>query len=410
MISFVLRRRVCASLLAATFAATAVTASINAALLALPAPAQISSGDGQPTLFPFLPTAELNNGAAVLIVPRKPLDTLDRDGESVQLARWLNTRGISGFVLRYSDQSGDSASSVAAVHRAVRFIRANATEFKLSPRRVAVLGFAHGAELAADSAYHPLNGNPAANDPVERFSSRPDLLALIWGAPASDSLPENCPPTFLAASTRTSDGMTPMIDLWTKLVAAKASVDAHFFSDLVAQSNSPAANASPGSWTESLFHWSRFNGLLTDESRLPIKGMVSLDGRVLPQGYVIFTPLDRVGTGPVIGRVLNSNPAIPIGQFSLPAEQGPIAGRYRVEVRQNMNRWLGNSFSSDLVRPSGAATPEQIYFGHHRLLTPTLGDQRAFTKVRPSDSSDYIVEFKPGAGSNLELKIELFSQ
>jgi hypothetical protein len=144
---------------------------------------------------------------------------------------------------------------------------------------------------------------------------------------------------------------------------------------------------------------------------MPIKGMVYLDGRPLPHGYVIFTPMDFVGAGPIVGRVMNSTANTPIGQFSVSSGQGPIAGRYKVDVRQNMNRWLSNSFSGGLVGGRGATpTPEQVHFGHHRVLAPSIDDQRSYTKVRPSDSQDYVIEFASGAEANLDLKIEVFSK
>jgi hypothetical protein len=126
---------------------------------------------------------------------------------------------------------------------------------------------------------------------------------------------------------------------------------------------------------------------------------------------VILTPVGFAGAGPIVCRVINSTAGVPIGEFSVPADQGPVAGRYRVDVRQNMNRWLSNSFSGGLVQTRGAVpTAEQLYFGHHRVLSPSIDDQRSFTKVRPADSQDYVVEIKPGADANLSLKIEVFSK
>ena len=72
-----------------------------------------------------------------------------------------------------------------------------------------------------------------------------------------------------------------------------------------------------------------------------------------------------------------------------------------------MNRWLSNSFSGDLVR---GTSPAQVTFGHYRRLEPTIEDQKSFTKVRPGDTQDYIVEIKPGADANLAMKIEVFSK
>jgi hypothetical protein len=125
---------------------------------------------------------------------------------------------------------------------------------------------------------------------------------------------------------------------------------------------------------------------------------------------VILTPLDFVGVGPVIARVFNSIANAPIGEFIVPAGQGPIAGRYKVDVRQNMNRWLSNSFSGDLVGGRGPMTPEKAHFGHHRELGPSIDDQKSFTKVRPSDRQDYIVEIKPGVDANTAMTIAVFSK
>jgi hypothetical protein len=161
-----------------------------------------------------------------------------------------------------------------------------------------------------------------------------------------------------------------------------------------------------------LHAWLQASGFLTDATRVAIKGMVLLDGRPLAHGYVIFTPLEGTGpgTGPVIGRVLNATVGVPIGEFSLPAEQGPVAGRYRVDVRQDMAWWLSNAFSGDLVNARRGATPAQAYFGHHRRLEPSIDDQRSYPKMHPTDHEDATIEFRPGAAANLQLKIEVFSR
>jgi acetyl esterase/lipase len=342
-----------------------------------------------------LPPSNLHTGGAVVIV--SPTD-------ATPLVRWLNERGLAAWALPSSANAADAA-------RAVGELRARAGELKLSPSRIALLGFAAGADLAADAAYHRSgDADPGASDPVARLSSRPALVALIWPttppAPPAGTKP---PPTFLIGSTRADDTLSGSIELWTALRAMRSPVDAHFFSRADRSSVMAADNPSVGAWPEMFFAWARFSGLLTDQPRLPVKGMVLLDGRPLPHGYVIFTPIDSVGVGPVVGRALNSTFGVGMGEFTIAGAAGPIAGRYKVDVRQNMNRWLSNSFSGDLVGGRGGMTPEKAHFGHHRVLAPSIEDQRSFTKVRPGDAQDYIVEFKPDAGANLGLKIEVFS-
>ncbi len=331
-----------------------------------------------------LAPADRHTGASVVIV--SPVD-------AQPLVRWLNERGIAGLALSASATGADAA-------RAVQELRSRAAELKLSVTRIALLGFAGGADVVAEAAYQPIGEATAA--------SRPDFAALIWPTKVPSVTSESRPPpTFVVGSTDATDNPAG-VELWQKLRAARVPVDAHLFTRADRATLLAAGNLSAGAWPEMFFAWARFSGLLTDAPRVAVKGMVHLDGRPLPHGYVIFTPIDFVGVGPIVGRVLNSTAGVPIGQFSISAAQGPVAGRYKVEVRQNMNRWLSNSFSGDLVSGRGGLTPEKAHFGHHRVLAPSITDQRSFAKVRPGDAEDYVVELRSGADANLDVKIEVF--
>lgn len=370
-----------------------------------PAPLALSSSASGAALHPFLPAAGQANGGAVVIVPGAPFTGQNTDNEGVQLAKWLNEKGISGFVLR------SAAPTVADIHRAVRALRARAADYRISDKRIAVVGFARGAELAAEAAYEqPAPARPDATDPLEKLSGQPDLLGLIWGAKVPAAVPADSPTTFIVCSTRTEDNQGAGVDLWTKLRGARVSVDAHFFQKGAANSGLAAGDPALKAWPDMWYAWARFNGFLTDETRVPLKGMVYLDGHILPHGYVVLTPVDFVGAGPVVARVFNSTASEPLGLFTVPARYGAVPGKYKVDVRQNMNRWLSNSFSGGLIGGRGGATPEAAHFGHHRALNPTISDQRSFTKVRPSDRQDYIIEIKPGAEANQDMKIEVFSK
>lgn len=366
---------------------------------------------GELTVFPFLPSAGKNTGAGVLIVPDAGFSGNRVDDSSFALARWLSERGLAGFVLRRGTVPANGEPGNADVARAVRALRLRAEEFKLKAENVGVLGFGSGAAMAADAVYRSA-GEPApgAAADADKVSGRPAFVALVWGAADAPAVPANAPPTFLVGSALGSDNLSGLIDLWTKLRAARVSVDAHFFAKREAVPEAALKDSSPVSWPEMFYSWARFQGFLTDQPRLALKGMAHLDGHPLPQGYLVFTPIDFVGAGPIVARVINSTAGDPIGQFVVPASQGPIAGRYRVELRQNMNRWLSNSFSGSLVNGRGGVTPDQAYFGHHRVLSPSIDDQRVFTKRRPGDAQDYVIEFKADTSANAEIKIEVLSK
>src|SRR6516162_3105413 len=64
--------------------------------------------------------------------------------------------------------------------RAIRTVRANATRWNLDSGRIAIMGFSAGGHLASTAGTHFSAGKPDAEDPVERMSSRPDRMILVY--------------------------------------------------------------------------------------------------------------------------------------------------------------------------------------------------------------------------------------
>ena len=64
--------------------------------------------------------------------------------------------------------------------RAIRTVRARAAEWGLDPERVGILGFSAGGHLASTAGTHFDAGKADATDPVERVSSRPSVMILIY--------------------------------------------------------------------------------------------------------------------------------------------------------------------------------------------------------------------------------------
>ncbi len=64
--------------------------------------------------------------------------------------------------------------------RAIRTVRARAAEWKVDPERLGILGFSAGGHLASTIGTHFALGKDDAPDPIERVSSRPNLMILIY--------------------------------------------------------------------------------------------------------------------------------------------------------------------------------------------------------------------------------------
>jgi acetyl esterase/lipase len=134
-----------------------------------------------PTLTVYRPFIARPNGAAVVIAPGGAYIGLASRLEGAEPAAWFTARGITAFVLTY--RVGPKAMLPIPLMdgaRAMRFVRAHAADFRVDPNRIGMMGFSAGGHLAATTAVDATAGDPQAADPIERISSRPDFLVLVY--------------------------------------------------------------------------------------------------------------------------------------------------------------------------------------------------------------------------------------
>lgn len=133
-----------------------------------------------PTLTPYLPRPETATGAAIVVCPGGGYGHL-ADHEGRPVAEWLNSVGVAGFVLKYRIAPHyKHPAPLQDAGRAIRTVRARATEWGIDPKRIGILGFSAGGHLASTAATHFDPGKADAADPIERAGSRPDLAILIY--------------------------------------------------------------------------------------------------------------------------------------------------------------------------------------------------------------------------------------
>lgn len=159
-----------------------------------------------PSIELYLAPPDKANGMSVILSPGGGNKDLWVGPEGVDVANWLNTLGVSCFVHRYRLKPyGSATDALAETQRAVRIVRANAREWNIDPNKIGHMGFSAGGEQTARLALTFDSGKPDAADPIDRVSSRPDWICLVypgWAPGTVDltNIPKNPPPTFLVCA------------------------------------------------------------------------------------------------------------------------------------------------------------------------------------------------------------------
>jgi len=157
----------------------------------------------QPTVTVYLPAKQEANGTGIVICPGGGYQHLAIDKEGHDIARWLNSIGIAGIVLKYRLPGSMKGASQNDIHEvadkihvaledaesAMHLTRENATKWNLKPGAIGMMGFSAGGHLAA------MMGMVAPPD------VRPDFLVLGYPAiPAGLAVTASTHRTFLVAA------------------------------------------------------------------------------------------------------------------------------------------------------------------------------------------------------------------
>jgi len=185
-----------------------------------------------PFLTAFLPAEGKRNGASVVIAPGGANIMLIYGAEGLEIAERYNDWGVTAFVLTYrlSPRYGENARVLDGT-RAIQLVRANAAAWKLDPARIGYIGFSAGSSMGRSVVAAARAGDPNASDPVERVSSRPDYLALVYGAGRAtpgESL-KDFPPTFLVSAAGDQGPSLANAQLFMDLTRAGAVAEVHVY-------------------------------------------------------------------------------------------------------------------------------------------------------------------------------------
>lgn len=228
-----------------------------------------------PTLTVFAADPSNAVGTGVVICPGGGFHILAVDHEGYDVARWLATKGVTSFVLKYRlvetktdnpfnemmTNLQDFDKAVAPVAKlatadglaAIDFARKHAEEYGLKPDRIGIMGFSAGGMLAASAACTYTKDN------------RPNFVAPIYPAWAEGSgkVPSDAPAMFIAAATDDQLNLGPdSIRLYQQWAAAKRPVELHMYTSGGHGFGMRKQNQPTDDWTEQFADWLEHQGLL----------------------------------------------------------------------------------------------------------------------------------------------------
>lgn len=185
-----------------------------------------------PFLTVFQPPEGKRNSGSVVVAPGGSNIMLMYGAEGMDIAERYNEWGVTAFVLTYrlSPHYNDQARILDG-KRAIQVVRAHAAEFKIDPEKVGYIGFSAGSNMGRSVVAASGPGDPNAADPIDRLSSRPDYLGLVYGpgraTPGEDL--KKFPPTFLMAAEFDQGPAIGNAQLFIDLVKAGVPAEIHTY-------------------------------------------------------------------------------------------------------------------------------------------------------------------------------------
>jgi len=249
----------------------------------------------KPTITVIPPPSNVKNtGSAALVFPGGGYFRLAWDGEGLDTCQWLNSVGMTCLLVKYrvpqpNGEPGRYPTDVADLEdaqQAMRLARAHASEWKINPKHIGVIGFSAGANLAVLLSTHPddthVASTPAAPDVNASIDAAPNFAIVVYPAylvipPADKDHPDPfprinpvympnqfTPPTFLiqAENDRTYGKNAPAY--YEALAAADIPSELHMYSTGGHGFGLHPADRPEAHWTQLAATWLRSMSIIPE--------------------------------------------------------------------------------------------------------------------------------------------------
>ena len=249
---------------------------------------QTISGVVTPSITVYLPSADKATGTAVILCSGGGLMSHSWGSDVINMARWLNERGIAAIGLKYRTRvmggaggprmgGGGQALSASVTEfskitksnanpdtsesgiknidnaindalRAMEIVREHAAEWHINPDKIGYLGFSAGggvgigATVRADAQH------------------RPAFMATIYGPSLIDvEVPENAPKLFIATRGEHHNVAAGLVSLYLDWKRSGANAEMHLYDDGTGPFGPDDPGNTSGTWRESFYRWITYN-------------------------------------------------------------------------------------------------------------------------------------------------------
>lgn len=243
---------------------------------------QVVTNVSVPTMEVFKPKNP--NGTTVIIAPGGGLYALSIKSEGRDVAKWLNKKGITAFVLKYRlvptgedgvreiteegttnpQRIGERVApvlplSIADGLSAISYVRSNATSLNLDPSKIGFMGFSAGGAVTMGVAYNYDKEN------------RPDFIVPVY--PWTTALPvqvapKDAPPMLVICASDDPLGLASgSIELYSSWLTAQKTVGLHMYAKGGHGFGMKKQNLPSDNWIQLFYDWSIAEGITPELSQ-----------------------------------------------------------------------------------------------------------------------------------------------
>jgi acetyl esterase/lipase len=248
-------------------------------------PTRLITNVSKPSIAVYKPAKDKDTGTAILICPGGGYWDLFYELEGEEVAAWLNSRGITGIILKYRvPRRPDETKTEPAkrplhdAQRAVSLVRGKAGELGIDPKRIGMVGFSAGGHLAIATATSFDKRSYEPMDDIDKVSCRPDFAIAAYSGylklKDKDELsprmriPEGTPPIFLVHGG--ADIISPpegSVLMYLALKKANVQAELHIYAGAAHDFAVRKVDHPCAGWTDRCIEWLRVQGCLTQAKK-----------------------------------------------------------------------------------------------------------------------------------------------